>query len=59
MASVILGSLVVVLIEKKVISILGLDPIIPRLAVSIVVFVLFSYLMPPKNETLELSDETA
>jgi SSS family solute:Na+ symporter len=59
MASVILGSLVVVLIEKKVISILGLDPIIPGLAVSIVVFVLFSYLMPPKNETLELSDETA
>lgn len=57
MASVVFGSLTVVLIEKDIISVLGLDAIIPGLVVSLITFVGFSYLIPPKNLNTDLTVE--
>lgn len=57
LSSVILGSLTVVLVDKDIISFFGLDAIIPGLLVSLIVFVGFSYLKPPKKEINTLSEE--
>ena len=57
LASVVLGSLTVVLVQKDIISFFGQDAIIPGLLVSLIVFVGFSYLMPPKEETTALAEE--
>lgn len=57
MASVILGSITVVLVDRGVVSFFGLDAILPGLLVSFIVFIGFSYLRPPKEETTELAKE--
>lgn len=57
-ASIIAGSSMVILVEKKIISIFGLDPIIPGLVVSLVVFVLFTMLFPNRKDSVELAEET-
>ncbi len=57
LASVVLGSLTVVLVQKDIVSFFGQDAIIPGLLVSLIVFVGFSYLMPPKEETTALAEE--
>ena len=46
MASIITGSTVVVLIERDLISVFDLDPILPGLFVSTVFFVVFSLIFP-------------
>jgi len=56
-ASLIVGSIVSLLVEKKVISFFGLDPIIPGLIFSAIVFFVFCKLYPPKVETTEFIEE--
>lgn len=64
-ASLIVGSVVSLIFERKMIPDLTLfgweqQPVIPGLVSALIVFVLFSLLMPPKNQTVDLSiDETA
>ncbi|WP_366914682.1 sodium:solute symporter family protein [Clostridium sp.] len=53
MASLIVGSVVSLLVERKIISFFGLDPIIPGLIFSALVFFIFCKLYPPKIETTE------
>lgn len=57
MAAVIVGSISVVLVEKKVISFFGLDPIFLGLLSSLIVFVIFSNIYPNKRNTVELVPE--
>lgn len=52
-SSLIVGSVVSLLVERKIIPFFGLDPIIPGLIFSAIVFFIFCKLYPPKNETLE------
>lgn len=58
MASLIVGSVVSLLVERKVISFFGLDPIIPGLIFSALVFFIFCKLYPPKIETTEFIEGT-
>lgn len=58
-ASLIVGSLAVYLVDKGHMSFFGLDPIFPGLLFSAIVFFGFSYLMPNKRNTTELVDEAA
>lgn len=57
LASIILGSLTVILVQQNIISFFNLDPIIPGLIISFIAFFGFSYLRPPKEETTKLDDE--
>ncbi|MEW6244841.1 MAG: sodium:solute symporter family protein [Bacillota bacterium] len=57
MASLIVGSTMVLLVEKKYLSFFGLDPIIPGLISSLVVFVLFTSLYPNREDTTQLTAE--
>ncbi|MCH3917890.1 MAG: sodium:solute symporter family protein [Spirochaetia bacterium] len=57
-ASIIGGSILFFMMEYKFIpSIPGLNDIIPALVFSLILFIIFSYAMPPKTETLELAPE--
>ncbi|MBS9778861.1 MAG: sodium:solute symporter family protein [Campylobacteraceae bacterium] len=56
-ASLIVGSVVVVLIEHTSLSFFGLTPIIPGLLSSLVLFVGFSLVKPNKHNTCELVSE--
>lgn len=55
--SLILGSIVVILLEHTSLSFFGLDPILPGLLVSLIVFLAFSFIAPSKRETTELMPE--
>ena len=55
MLSIILGSSVVVLVEHNIIPSFGLDSIFPGLAVSLIVYVVFSNLFPSKRYDNEQS----
>lgn len=55
-ASVIVGSIVVLAVEYNFIPFFGLDPIIPGLLFSAIVFVIFTNLFPNKKNTLLLED---
>ena len=57
-ASLITGSLGSILVEKKVISFFGLDPIYLGLLLSIVTFVIFTNLKPNPRNSTELLPET-
>ncbi|BBM84615.1 sodium:solute symporter family protein [Candidatus Uabimicrobium amorphum] len=57
MASVIVGSTAVILVEQKLVSFFGLEPIFLGLASSAVVFVLFCNLFPNSENTVELKPE--
>lgn len=57
MASLILGSIAVVLVEKKVISFFKLDPIFLGLLVSAITFFGLSYIFPNKRNSTELCEE--
>lgn len=57
MASLIVGSVVSLLVERKVISFFELDPIIPGLIFSALVFFIFCKLYPPKIETTEFIEK--
>lgn len=56
-ASVIVGSIAVVLVENNIVSFFGLDPIFPGLIFSLIVFVVFTNLFPNKKDTVELAAE--
>lgn len=53
-ASLVLGSIVLVFLEQTGIQPLGLDPILLALPVSLISFIVFSKIMPPSVETLEM-----
>lgn len=57
MASVIVGSVVVLLVEYKIVPFFGLDPIFPALIFSSLVFLIFSNIYPNKKNTTELVSE--
>ncbi len=54
LASLIFGSLAVVLVERKMISFFDLDPIFLGLLVSAITFFGLSFIMPNKRDTTEL-----
>ncbi len=56
-ASLILGSVVLIILEQTGVKPLGLDPILWALPVSLISFVVFSKLMPPAKPTLEMIPE--
>lgn len=61
-ASLVVGSVVSLIFEKNLISGLTFfgwegQPVIPGLVTALIVFIIFSLIMPTKNETLELSIE--
>ena len=56
-ASLVLGSAVLVLLERTGIKPLGLEPILLALPVSFISFIVFSKIIPPTNETLEMIAE--
>ena len=56
-ASLVLGSAVLIFLEQTGIELLGLDPILWALPVSLISFFAFSKLMPPAVETLEMIPE--
>ncbi|KUO49233.1 MAG: sodium:solute symporter [Desulfitibacter sp. BRH_c19] len=58
MASIVVGSIGVILVEKNYVSFFGLNPIFLGLLSSALVFVLFSYLYPNKNNSTALADES-
>jgi SSS family solute:Na+ symporter len=54
-ASILIGSVVFFLMDTKVLpSIPKVNNIIPALLISLIAFYVFSLIMPPKKETLEL-----
>lgn len=57
MASLVLGSTAVVLVEKKFINFFNLDPIFLGLLLSIISFIGLSYLFPNKKNSTELAEE--
>nr|WP_272508952.1 sodium:solute symporter family protein [Clostridium ganghwense] len=57
MASVIVGSIVVLLVQYNVVSFFGLDPIFPALVFSFLVFMVFSNMFPNKRNTTQLVAE--
>ena len=56
-ASLILGSVVLILLEQTGLEPLGLDPILWALPISLISFIGVSKLMPPSHETLEMVPE--
>lgn len=56
-ASLILGSVVVVILEKTSLSFFGLDPILPGLLVSLIVFVAVSLISPNAKDSTDLEYE--
>lgn len=56
-ASLILGSIAFYCLDKDYINIPGINDIIPALIVSLIAFVVFSLIFPPKEEGLELAPE--
>lgn len=56
-ASLILGSAVLIILEKTGFQPLGLEPILWALPISLISFFAFSKLMPPAIETLEMIPE--
>ncbi|MEG1448757.1 MAG: sodium:solute symporter family protein, partial [Oscillospiraceae bacterium] len=56
-ASLIVGSIAFYCLDKNYINIPNINDIIPALVVSLIVFVVFSLIFPPKEETLELTPE--
>lgn len=58
MSSIVVGSLAVILVEKKYVSFFGLEPIYLGLLSSTIVFVLLSNLYPNRNNSTELADES-
>jgi len=56
-ASLVLGSVVLVILEQTGFKPLGLEPILLALPVSLISFIAFSKLMPPAVETLEMIAE--
>jgi solute:Na+ symporter, SSS family len=57
MASLIIGSVAVVLVEKKLINFFDLDPIFLGLLLSAITFFGLSYLFPNKKASVELLEE--
>ncbi|KUO73116.1 MAG: sodium:solute symporter [Clostridia bacterium BRH_c25] len=57
MASLIVGSTAVVLVEKKIINFFDLDPIFLGLLLSAITFFGLSYIFPSKKDSLELTEE--
>ena len=57
MASLIVGSTAVVLVEKKLINFFDLDPIFLGLLLSAITFFGLSYLFPNKKDSIELTEE--
>ena len=56
-ASLIAGSIVVIILEQTKTSLFGLDPILPGLAVSFACFIICSKAFKPNTESLELAEE--
>lgn len=56
-ASLILGSVVVILLERTDLSFFGLQPILPGLLVSLISFVVITLLFPSKRNSTELVPE--
>jgi len=56
-ASLIAGSIAVIILEQTKISLFGLDPIIPGLALSFICFIICSKIFKPKTEGLDLAEE--
>ena len=56
-SSVLVGSIMVILVEKSYISFFGLDPIFPGLIFSGITFLIFTYLYPNKNNSTALATE--
>jgi len=56
-ASLVLGSAVLIFLEQTGAKPLGLDPILWALPVSLISFVVFSKLMPPAKPSLEMIPE--
>lgn len=56
-ASLIAGSIVIVVFEQAKISLFGLDPILPGLTISFICFIVFSKIFKPKTESLELTED--
>jgi len=56
-ASLIAGSIAVIILEQTKISLFGLDPIIPGLALSFICFIICSKIFKPKTESLDLVEE--
>lgn len=55
--SLILGSVTILIFEQTKIKPLGLEPILVALPISLISFILFSFIMPPKKETVDLELE--
>lgn len=56
-ASLIAGSIVVIILEQTKTSLFGLDPIIPGLALSFACFIICSKIFKPNTESLDLAEE--
>ena len=56
-ASLIAGSIVVIILEQTKTSLFGLDPIIPGLALSFICFIICSKIFKPNTESLDLAKE--
>ena len=56
-ASLIAGSIVVIILEQTKTSLFGLDPIIPGLALSFICFIICSKIFKPNTESLDLAEE--
>ena len=59
MVSLILGSITVVLAERGIINLFGLDPIYPALIVSAISFYVVSIMTSKPNQTTDLKDKGA
>jgi SSS family solute:Na+ symporter len=57
MASLVIGSTAVVLVEKKVINFFNLDPIFLGLLLSAITFFGLSYIFPNKKDSVGLIEE--
>ena len=57
LASLIMGSIGVLLVERKIIPFFNFDPIYLGLILSLISFLIFTYLYPNKRDTTELVDE--
>lgn len=57
-ASLISGSIIVLYMEQTGFKIMGLDPILPGLAISFIAFMLFTFLFPNKNDSTDLCEES-
>ncbi len=55
-ASLLIGSIVLIILEQTHTNLLNLKPILWALPASLISFIIFSKLMPPKVETLEMDE---